>query len=62
MVEGHKLYLNRSDVVLNSYLAVHGYWEKMETAMVHRYVKPGMKVLDHGIGMRQVKAIICILS
>ena len=48
MVEGHKLYLNRDDMVLNSYLAVHGYWEKMETDMVHRYVKPGMQVLDIG--------------
>ncbi len=48
LVEGNKLYLNNNDMVLNSYLAVNGYWEKMETEMVKRYVKPGMKVLDIG--------------
>lgn len=49
MINGHKLYLHlERDVVVTTYLAVHGYWEKMETQMVHRYVKPGMRVLDIG--------------
>lgn len=49
MINGHKLYLHlERDVVVTTYLAIHGYWEKMETQMVHRYVKPGMSVLDIG--------------
>lgn len=47
-VEGRRVYLNPDDPEVSSYLALHGYFEKMETELIHRHVKPGMHVLDVG--------------
>ncbi len=47
-VEGRKVYLNPDDPEVSAYLALHGYFEKMETDLIRRYVKPGMRVLDVG--------------
>jgi protein-L-isoaspartate O-methyltransferase len=48
MVGGNRLYLNHEDEMINSYLAVHRYWEPTEEALMRRYVRPGMNVLDLG--------------
>lgn len=48
MIEGRRLYLNPQDEELAPYLAMHGYFEKMETELVRQYVQPGMRVLDVG--------------
>lgn len=47
-VEGRKIYLNPADDKLSPYLAMNGYFEKMETALIRQHVKPGMRVLDVG--------------
>jgi FkbM family methyltransferase len=48
MIEGNRFYLDYSDGYFSSYVAVHGYWEKMESDLIRRYVRPGMTVLDLG--------------
>jgi FkbM family methyltransferase len=48
MIEGNRFYLDYSDGYFSSYVAVHGYWEKMESEVIRNYVRPGMHVLDLG--------------
>jgi len=47
-IEGVRFYLNYNDAWFSTYVAVHGYWEKMETEAIRAHVRPGMRVLDIG--------------
>jgi len=48
LLDGVRFYLNYEDGWFSNYVAVHGYWEKMETEAVRAHVRPGMRVLDIG--------------
>jgi FkbM family methyltransferase len=48
MIEGDRFYLNYDDGWFSTYVAVHGYWEKTESDLIRRYVRPGMRALDLG--------------
>ena len=62
LVEGQPLYLNPNDEELSPYLALHGYFEKMETDLVHKYVKPGMRVLDIGANIGYFTVMCSVLA
>lgn len=61
-IDRSRLYLNYDDGWYSSYLAVHGYCEKTETAVVRQLARPGMTMLDIGANIGYYTLILSAIA